>query len=320
MISKAHIYSLESQAQIAEDLGRLLKCHVYDQISVQQHFISNQYSRSPRPTDHENCRAFLKLFKASMISVDDFAIVVTDGQGRWYYMGDYYYNEPYLLELLQSAMTSLFPAVAIMNRMVLLPHDVGEAFEKSRVFPWFVRPRDLAGVALADFRHADSIEDAVRQVGAQLKNDIAKLCKRHMLFRKIASPDFHELERLLGVSKDYLERHRADLISPSANLRARIVSGAARLGKSSRIVLEVDYEPEHLSGTVIVKVTAPSGVLDLPVAATLDLSNGLRTQLLEFKVTTKTGPYCPLEVQYLMDDTLAVSAPFPLPLVLEVEP
>jgi hypothetical protein len=220
-------------------------------------------------------------------------------------------------------MTSIFPAVAIMNRMVLLPYGVGDAFEKTRVFPWFVKPRDLGGVVLADFRHSDSVADAIRQVGVQLKSDIAKLCKRHMLFRKILTPDFHELQQLLGVNLRYLELNRADLAAPSANLRSRIVSGAVRIGRTSKVVLEVHYESKALSGisgSVIVKVNAPSGTLKAPVAATLDLSSGNGSRRIEFDVTPKTGPYCPLEVLYSIDETQAASAPFPLPLVLDVEP
>jgi hypothetical protein len=316
----AQIFCLESQRPIAEEIKRLLERYVFDQISVDYLSISDDYSRSPSARDHENCRSFLRLFKASMISVDDFVIVVTDGKGRWYYMGGYYRNEPYLLELLQDAMTSIFPAVAIMNRMVLLPYGVGDAFEKTRVFPWFVKPRDLGGVVLADFRHSDSVADAIRQVGVQLKSDIAKLCKRHMLFRKILTPDFHELQQLLGVNLRYLELNRADLAAPSANLRSRIVSGAVRIGRTSKVVLEVHYESGAPSGIVIVKVNAPSGTLKAPVAATLDLSSGNGSRRIEFDVTPKTGPYCPLEVLYSIDETQAASAPFPLPLVLDVEP
>jgi hypothetical protein len=216
----AQIFCLKSQKKIAEEIETLLKRHIFDEIRVSR----LELSENPAEQDRQYCQSFLKLFKASMIKVDDFAILVADGKGRWYYMGGAYQDEPFLLELFQQSMTSLFPAVAIMNRMVMLPHNVGSAFERSRVFPWFVKPRDLDGAVLTDFRHGDAVAEGIRQVGAQLKSDIAKLCKRHMLMRKIKTPDFTDLGLLLDVHPKYLELHRSDILAPAVNLTARVVS------------------------------------------------------------------------------------------------
>src|SRR5579864_3283393 len=279
----AQIFCLRSQKKIAEEIETLLKQHIFDEMRVFRLEISDDYCRSPGEHDHEYCRLFLKLFKASMIKVDDFAILVADGRGRWYYMGGSYQDEPYLLELFQQSMTSVFPAVAIMNRMVILPRDVGSAFEKSRVFPWFVKPRDLEGAVLTDFRHRDSLEEGIRQIGIQLRGDIAKLCKRHMLMRKIKTPDFTDLGLLLDVHPKYLELHRGDIVAPAANLIARVVSGPVRIGKPSKVHLEIHYESENPLPLLFVTVNAPSETLKSPVAATLTFSDGnAAPKLIEF--------------------------------------
>ena len=88
-----------------------------------------------------------------MIRVDDFAIAVADVSGRWYYMGGI--EKPYQMELFNKSMESVFPAVAIMGRMVvIMPHKVGDAFSKILVISLVSRSRgDLGGVAGADLQH-----------------------------------------------------------------------------------------------------------------------------------------------------------------------
>jgi len=315
----AQIFCLRSQKKMAEDIEGLLRRHIFDEIRILRLEISDDYCRSPGERDHEYCRLFLKFFKASMIKVDDFAILVADGRGRWYYMGGAYQDEPYLLELFQQSMTSVFPAVAIMNRMVILPHDIGTAFEKSRVFPWFVKPRDLEGAVLTDFRHRDSLEEGIRQVGLQLKTDIAKLCKRHMLVRKIKTPDFTEFGLLLDVHPKYLEVHSAEIVTPAATLSARAVSGPVQAGKTSKVRLEIQYEAETPLPLVFVTVNAPAGTLKSHAAYTLAFPEGkTATQSIEFEVVPKTRPYCPLEVQFGLDEKHSSSASFPFPIILDV--
>jgi len=316
---KGEIFCLESQKSVAEELEVLLKRHVFQEISIDRLEVSDNYSRRPGSRDHEYFRSFLKLFKASMIRVDDFAIVVTDGKGSWYYMGGYYSNEPYLLELFEDSIGAIFPAVAVMDRMVLMPYDVGDAFAKSRVFPWFVKPRDLGGVVLADFRHADSVTEAIRQVAVQIKNDVAKLCKRHMHLRKLQAPDFIELADLLSVNRRYLELHRAEIVPPSARLSSQIISGPVRMDVSSKVVLEVRYESKDPLPFVIVNVNAPTGTLSAPVAAALSFSGRRAAHRIEFDVVPKTRPFCPLEVLFTIDECHTTSAPFPLPMMLDVE-
>jgi hypothetical protein len=316
----AHIFCLRSQKKIAEEIEALLKQHIFEEMRVLRHEISDDYCRNPGEHDHEHCRLFLKLFKASMIRVDDFAILVADGRGRWYYMGGTYQDEPYLIELFQQSMTSVFPAVAVMNRMVIMPHDIGSAFEKSRVFPWFVKPRDLEGAILTNFRHRDSLAEGIRQIGVRIRSDIAKLCKRHMLMRKIKNPDFTDLGFLLDVNPRYLELHRSDVVAPAADLTAKLLSGPVHIGKTSKVLLEINYESEDPLPLVFVKVNAPSETLKSPVEAMMTFSDSnTAPKSIEFEVTAKTRPYCPLEVLFGLDDEYRSSASFPFPIVLEVQ-
>ena len=316
----AQIFCLKSQRKATDRIEALLRRHVFPEIGVDRLEISDDYNTHSDENEHKYCRRFLRLFKASIVKVDDFAIVVADGKGRWYYMGGSYKDEPYLLELFNKSMPSVFPAVAIMDRMVMMPRNVGEAFEKSRAFSWFVKPRDLEGMVLADFQHADSVDEGMRQIGLQLRSDIAKLCRRHMLVRKIETPDFVELGQLLGLDTQYLELHRGEIVAPFARLSSRIVSGAAKIRMPSRVVLEIRYDSQEPLGKVCVRVNAPGGTLVKPVMAAFSFPGGKSDpQQIQFDVAPRTTPYCPLEVFFSMDEAQPVAAPFPIPLILDVQ-
>lgn len=316
----AKIFCLTSQKSMADEVERLLRDHIFKDIGCLRLEIGDGYSRNPEAREQEYCRLFLRLLKASMMRVDDFAVVVTDGRGRWHYMGGVYNEEPHLLELFAESMPSLFPAVAIMDRMVMLPHTVGDAFRRSRALPWFIKPSHLGGVVLTNFGHTDSLVEGTRQVGLQLRTDIAKLCKRHMLMRKIGTPDFTELSRLLDVHTKYLERHRAEIVPPSARLSARIVSGPARVGRKTRVRIEVHYESDDPLALVVLNVNAPSGTLDEPVSETLSFPDGgSKSTPIEFDLVPMARPYCPLEVIFAIDERHASSSSAPFLLILDVQ-
>jgi hypothetical protein len=317
----AKIFHLKSQKTSTGKLERLLRRHVYEDITVEKLEISDDYSIHSDAKEHERCRDFLRLFKASMIRVDDFTIVVADGKGRWYYMGGTYQNEPYLLELFHSSMGSVFPSIAIMGHLMMMPLDVGDAFEKSRLFDWFVKPRDLDGVLLTDFGHPDALEEGIRQAGDQLRTDIAKLCRRHMLARKIRTPDFEEFGRLLDVAPEYLEQHHDQIVAPSAKLSCSVLSGPVKMGADSEVALEVSYNSEEPLGRVCLYVHAPFEVLESPIKETLVFPGGTaEPRQIRFKVRSKTAPFCPLEALFTVDDARPVAAPFPVPLILDVQP
>ena len=318
----AQIFYLKSQVTTDRKIATLLRKHVFQGMTVDELEISDNYKAKSNEKEDERFRRFLRLFKASMHWVDDrvhdFDIVITDDSGKWGYAGGkalQHQDERYQLELFRASMGKVFPAVAIMDRMVMMPREVDDAFEKSRSVVWF-----LGGVVLADFQNSDSIDDSIRQVGNQLKTHIAKLCRSHMLARKIMMPDFEELWQLLRVAPEYLETLRGELTAPSAKLSCSIVSGAAKKGINSEVALEVSYDLEEPLGRVFLDVRAPCGVIEKPIKETFVFPGGkTEPRPIRFKVKPNTSPFCPLEAQFTVDDTLWIAAPFPIPLILDVQ-
>ena len=142
-----------------------------------------------------------------------------------------------------------------------------------------------------------------------------------MLVRKIKTPDFEELGKLLDVAPEYLEKHRKEIITPSAELHCEIVSGATKLGVNSEVALQVSYDSEEPLGRVFLDVRAPFKVIEKPIKRTFEFLGGKsEPQRIPFKVKPKTSPFCPLEAVFTVDETRGVAAPFPIPLILDVQP
>ena len=125
--------------------------------------MSRLWQNSPSQ-DHEHCKKYLNALKASMVKIDDFGIVVTDNEGNWKYMGygrtesgnvrnGYGHRKGgNILQLFRTSMASTLPAVVIMDRMVMAPQQIHDAFEKSRELSglsnpwiWVVCPRRFSG-------------------------------------------------------------------------------------------------------------------------------------------------------------------------------
>jgi hypothetical protein len=320
---KAQIFGLNSQQELCRTIEYLLRDNVFRHIDLQRLTISDNYSRASSTEEHKACMAYIRLLKACMIKVEDFRIVVSDDRGNWCYMGGYYgevgSKAARDLKIFHDSMTSVFPAVAIMGRLVMVPTNIHEAFEESRDFPWFLTPLDLRGVALVDFQYPDLISEGVRQVSGQLKTEVVKLCRRYMLARRILKPDFKHLAKLLEIDELYLGQHQNEMRDPVTRLTPKIVSGPAQLGRKSLVVLEIRDESEREVERVHVQIRGPYNTLKHPVAETLDFSvAGGRVRRLQFEVFPKASPYCPLEVLFDVDETAQMYGAFPIPMILDV--
>jgi hypothetical protein len=311
----ARMFFLPSQQELCREIPALLRQHLYKEVVV-EHLDVRDY-------DWNAARSYLNLLRASMVKEDDFRIGVEESNKRLWYLGyedQDWYEDWHALKIPRESMTAIFPAVSVMDRMVMLPHLFQQAFDTSRDFSFFPKPLDLQGVLLVDFQDARAIREGVRQVGSQIKAEIAKLCRRYMFVNKYRTnqPDFSELARMLKIDRGFFEQHQDELFVPSVKLTPKIVSGMARLGKKSKVVLEIQNNSEDVLGKVRVQIRAPADILANPVAEYLDFSAGkAQIQQINFEVKP-TARYCPLEVLIELDDPNQKYAPFPFPLILDV--
>jgi len=298
---------------VRHKIESLLRSNFYRDIEVEHRIYDGKNEAGARQIG----RSYLELMRASTIRVGSFSVDAEYEEGSW---GHYWDPKgEYFLRLRRDLRAKVFPSVAIMSRMVMVPHVVHQAFEMPADFSYLFRPLDSQGVDLTDFGDSDAIQRAIVRVAAQIRKEIVSIGRRHMSLQGTQSPDVEDLARLLGVDEDFIEELRPEIIRPSPRLIPRIVSKPARLKRISRVILEIRNESESAPGAVRVQIRAPWRVMRAPVAQYLDFGPGkAEEQTVEFEVQPTTTPYCPLEVLFLLDDATHDITP-PVALILDVK-
>lgn len=319
-------YLREAQREMPDMIESALRAGVYRDLHVERVPVDDNFSYSSHHPVQEGFNAYFRLLKAGMLKVRNFAVAVKDDTDALVgYVGYAYWDYAYhtievFLELRYGEMASVLPAVAVMDRMVMVPSAMTKAFAgASRTFSWCLKPLDLGGVLLVDFTDLQAVEQASHRIGRQLKNEIGRLCAHHMVLRELQQADVVDLAALLNINKNYLATYRDELGLAAARLKARIASGALTAGRPGSVVLELCLDSGDVLRDARVRIRAPAGALASQVSQVLTIaSGGTGPTALKFELTPSAKPYCPIEVLVDSgnnDDELM--AP-PIPLALEV--
>ncbi|MBY5904168.1 hypothetical protein HFO88_28090 [Rhizobium leguminosarum] len=316
---KTQIFIIEGQSELGKEVGSLLRQEIHRDIEIQIIEISRTYDHRSGKEMDQQCRAYLRLLRASLIASSPFEIVVkNDWDTHWCYLGNLSEFGDNCFELRHNQMAALFPAVAIMGRIVMLSEEFHRKLDvHPRTFLSMARPLDLGGVELVDFCDSRSLRHAVSRVSAQLKWEWKNLCHRQMGIRGLFAPDYDELSRLLNVDAVILEANAEP--TPEVRLEAAVVNGEAVEGATSLIALEVRNVGSRALKAIRVRVRAPDGALASPVSIIADLVPPQPIRI-ELELTPRVAPCCPLEV--FIDhgrDPWEVPS-YPIPVLVEVRP
>jgi hypothetical protein len=309
----AQIFYLLGQEELYRSISPLLKRYIFgdESIEIDRHVIGDDYAT-------ERGQTYLRLLKASMISTHEFTLLVEDSEGGYQYMGYERSHRANLLRLHTKAVPAVFPALAIMDRMVMVPKGIHDALSAEN-FLWILKPLEMGGVLLVDFHDEDSVREAARQVGIYLRAEIANLCRRQMLIHKSSGPNFGILSKLLKIEGSYFEKHQKEVTASMVRLTPSIISGPARLRKPSRVTIEIRNESEKRLEHVRVEVRAPKNAMKVPVVRTLEFPPaGGAAAKIEFEISPRATPYCPLEVLFEVTEMSPWYAPPSAPLILDV--
>ncbi len=306
---KVQIFSSQDQQRLADEIEALLRISLYQRIRV-EHMVYNEGNEAEA---RRIGRFYLELMKASTITVGSFGVEVENRPGSWGYWDS---TGKYMLKLRRDLRSRVFPSVGIMDRMVMVPREIDKAFDAPTGFSYLFRPLDELGVVLTNFHEGEAIRRDIARIASQIKGEVVSLARQHMSMQRTRSPDLEDLARLLGVDEDFVKGLKQEIISASAHLVPIVTSGAVRLGRPSRVKLEIRNESEDVYGTVRVEVRAPPSVMSVPLAWYLDFSPGkAKRYSIEFEVEPKTAPFCPLELTFLFDGATQDAT---VPLVLDV--
>ena len=310
---KATIFSLPTQEKLFRAIRGLLRDCLYRNLDI-EHIV---YDDKDRPAAKQSGGAYLELLRASTIGVNDFVIEAQDDSGNWgYYWDDWNVIGKSFLRLNHSSRESVFPGVAIMDRMVMLPAGIHQAIDTPSTFSFLLRPVDLQGVLLVDFSDEEAIRRAIQEAASRFKSEIVSLARRHMHVEADQSPDLESLSDLIGVEEEFIQGLREEIVKPLGRLTVVATSPPARLLKKSHVTLEIRNEFEGGPEWARVQVRGPR--MTKAVIRYVDFPpNKPRQRTVEFDIIPGAAPYCPLEI--LISGTNDDPRP-PIPLIIDVIP
>ena len=314
----AIIFYLPDQLNLSETIRSLLRQRIHADLEVSLVAIDPNYRESSEEHEHRRCREFIDFLRASLIASDPFAVVVkNDLETQWCYLGKIN-SAPdragYCFELKHKEMTALFPALVLMNRIVMLPEEFdGKLNKHPKKFLSLTRPLDFAGLELVDYRSDSEVRLAIDRVAEQFRRELKSVIHRQKLVRRLSAPDYEELA---GLVKEKVAVLKAYECSPEVILTSH-VKGRAVEGIPSRISVEVVNEGTRSLQNVRIRVRGPKGALASSVSKMVDLLPKAAVTV-EFDLTPAVCPGCPLEVLTDLGDVPLEMPTFPIPIFVEV--
>lgn len=315
------IFHLPSQKELVEAIRSRLKQNIGHGLEVQRVEIDPKYSTSSTEEMHQRCRDFVEYMRVSLVTTDPFAVVIkNDLETQWCYMGrvnSVLHRGGYCFELKSIEMTSLFPALVLMNRVVMMPEEFDRKINRHpRAFLSLTRPLDLGGLELVDYHSDRELNLAIDRVSEQFRRELRSLIHRQKLVRRLFSPDYEELARLLREDVSILEPHESP--SLDVDLVAQ-VQGRAIEGTPSQVSIEISNRRSRELRNVRIRVRGPKGAFVSAVTGTADLLPP-DVMRIDFELIAGTAPCCPLEVFIDLGETPLEMPTFPITLFVEVDP
>lgn len=296
-------------------VAELLKEHVFRNLLIDEYYAYNY----GYPSD-DCLNMYLSLLNSSVIKYKDFNLMIQKSDR--YPMYSYWHSGMYsyiyssaTMGISRDKLWRLFPAVAIMDRMIILPQDIINAFDYDKNnYSWLPKPLEAGGAILVDYSNTDLLREGICRVEKQLQYEISRLCIRHMTANNIPEPDYYALGKLLRANPEFVKKHTSKLYR-EISLRVEAAQDTIPVNQDSFVTINLYSKTESPVGRIRVTVSAPSKTLDYKVSEVLEMDYSGK---LEFRLNPKVRPYCPLEVSVETYDLGEGSNPMQFPVILNV--
>lgn len=327
---KAKIFYIEKlQEDLCEAIATQLRNVIDMNIKIEEIAIPENYNFHSSKETHKKMDLYVRMLRGAMIKINDFNIRLEYNSSNWCYLGsehgEYTSYYSHSITLKEEQIKSIFPGVAIMNRMILLPSGVDVIFNDLHKddFNFLFKPIDLQGVSLIDLEDSLRLKNILNEIKKLLDTEIAKYCNRYIELKKSPKPDYDELSDLLDVKKNYLQKLEPEILVSHLKITPSTSNKKIPLGKETTIKVDFLKETEISIDEVYIEIRAPFSVLkEKVIKKSLQfLSNSKESQSVEFEVTPTAYPFCPLEIRFNFNEIKYGNNPIPFPksLILEVE-
>jgi hypothetical protein len=308
----AEIFYLDDDEALIAGLGEELRRQVYPGLEVQLRRLSSNQREVI-----DMGRRYVKLLQASIRPEKGFKLDLTalEQYGYRFYIYVYYaFAYAANKKFQESGLHVFFPAVAVRNRMALVPAGLGKELELSwndqLASPF--KPLGVGGAAEVDFHDSAAVQESLAQVAQAARADLLQEIRAYASYRSPGEIELPALARDMDVDVGFLqslfttgELERAFY----RQLTCELAPTKLAPGRWTRVTLTVRNDSEVSLAGLTVRISGPVEVRPLPLR--LDVGAGsVQTAPVSIKPVDR-GEF-PLEVVLALPDDQAFSAWLPV--------
>lgn len=308
----AEIFYLDDQEGVAAGLGEELRRQVYPGLAIQlQRLSSNQREVI------EMGRRYVKLLQASIRPERGFRLDLTalEQYGYRFYIYVYYaFAYAANKKFQEGGLRVFFPAVAVRNRMALVPSGLGRELEltwNDQLTSPF-KPLEMGGLSEVDFRNPPAVTEALAQVAQATRSDLLQEIRAYASYRSPGEIELPALARDMDVDIGFLQGlFKTGGIERAfyRQLTCELTPTKLAFGRWTRVTLSVRNDSEVSLSDLVVKISGPVEIRPLPLQLNV-AAGSVQTVQVSIKPTDR-GEF-PLEVVLSLPDEQAFSAWLPV--------
>jgi len=252
------IFYLDDQEDLVAGLGEELRKQVYPGLAVKLQSLS-----STQLAVIDMGQRYVKLLQASIRPEKGFelSLAAFEHFGYRFYIYVYYAFAYYGAKKIER-LSGLLPAVAVRNRMMLVPSGLGRDLEwawNDQLSSPFIA-LEMGGAAEVDFRNRAAVDQSLAQIGRRMRADLLQEMRAYTSYRSLAEVDLTTLARDLdvdiGFAQHLLKTGAADWAF-YGQLTCELDRQKIPLGRWTRVSLSIRNDSDVSLPGLIIKIAGP---------------------------------------------------------------
>jgi hypothetical protein len=293
-------YYGEEQRRPALRIKQLLRAHVYPALSP----VMNDITGLTGEASAKMGWRYVKLLQASIPPEKGIQLSIRSTYVLGYssYIHIYY---PFVYSQRDFQIDSrkrFFPALAIHNRMVLVPKGLAQLLDYSKEILTPFYPIEKGGVQEVDFTDELTLTDALVQVGQILRKELFAELRAYATYHSFNKIDFPRLAEELNTEEGFL-RHLCGTVATEypfyKELTCELDQHEIHEGRWSKVNLTIQNNSSILLPDITVDIKGPAEILPSRIRTTISPAS---TQQVPIALKPKEVGDFPLELVFALPE------------------
>lgn len=306
---EAEIFYLKDDDGSIPLLKELLRTHIYPNIKLTLHeFEKSGYVRDMSQVGLR----YVKLLQASIPPEKglelNFKKLATFGY-RFYLECYYAFN---FFSYGHSNWTKelnniFFPAVAIRNRMLLIPGSLGEQLKCGNIISTPFYPFEMGGVLEVNFGDKNALNEALVKVGKSLNTELRRELKSYAVHQNLRDINLSEIAEDLGVDMMFIQHSlKAEAIEHIVynQLKCEFNLKKVSLNRWNKVMLAIANKSDMNLSDLTVEISGPIQILPSRIQVNLPAQSTVEVPIAIFP--QNPGDF-PLEITFVQPEDKLLS-------------